>query len=600
MSSKIDIYEYRDYLQKRYGEILYRVPIDSGGTCPHRNTSGRGGCTFCPADGARAVQLGKTKELRDQINTGIRFAVRRYKATAFMAYLQTFTSTYSSLDSIIKQVEIIKEHKEIRAIAFGTRPDCLQPHVIDYLTELNRSIDVWVELGVQTSHNPTLDRINRGHDWQCSKDAIVTLNKRGISTVAHLILGLPGETTEIMQQTIGAVCALPIDAIKLHNLHVIKNTRLAQEYQEIPFPLFDEHEYCNLLLELLPAIPEHIPIVRLTTDTVTESLVAPHWTMSKGQFRKYLAKQMRARRIVQGIALRDHPAPVKAASLSDGHDLLVTTKDGSVTFYNEAIKEHYHTLAGARSEAENKYIIPAALDQRLKHGPVRLLDICFGMGYNSLLSCERAMKIGEPLEIVALEMDKNVVKKAVTAIQEKATFFNWQRCLDTLYRDGEWQENGCNITLIWGDARHTAKQLNGPFDLIWLDAFSTQRNSELWTVDFFTILRPLLAADGALFTYCAAIPVRAGLVEAGFKIGETDPFGRERGGTIACTAEELISREIPERDRFLMNTSRGIPYRDPNGTQSNREILRNREYEIVRRKEPLTDSLPSSQPSAPK
>ena len=594
MSSKIDIYEYRDYLQKRYGEILYRVPIDSGGTCPHRNTIGRGGCTFCPADGARAVQLGKTKELRDQINTGIRFATRRYKATAFMAYLQTFTSTYNSLDSIIKQVEIIQEHREIRAIAFGTRPDCLQHHVIDYLTELNRIIDVWVELGVQTSHNPTLTRINRGHDWQCSKDAIITLNNRGISTVAHLILGLPGETIQTMRETISAVCALPIDAIKLHNLHVVKNTRLAQEYQISPFPLFDEHEYCNLLLELLPSIPEHIPIVRLTTDTAEEMLVAPHWTMSKGQFRKYLAKQMRAQGIAQGIALRDHAAPVKAAYLSDGPDVLVTTKDGSVTFYNETIKEHYHTLAGARSEAENKYIIPAKLDRRLKHGPVRLLDICFGLGYNSLLSCERAMKAGEPLEIVALEMDKNVVQKAASGIQEQATFFNWQKCLDTLYRDGEWKENGCRIRLIWGDARHTAKKLNGTFDLIWLDAFSTQRNSELWTVDFFNILRPLLAADGALFTYCAAIPVRAGLVEAGFNIGETDPFGRERGGTIACTAVELIQREIPERDRFLMNTSRGVPYRDPNGTHSNREILRNREYEIVRRKAPLSISLPSS------
>lgn len=583
MSSKIDIYEYRDYLQQRYGEILYRVPIDTGGNCPHRSVDGTGGCTFCPEDGARAVQLGRTEDIREQIYTGVRFAQRRYKASAFMAYLQTYTSTFSSIETIQQQVDIILETKGIKAIAFGTRPDCLTPHIIDYLTELNKQIDIWIELGVQTCQDHTLQRINRGHNWQSSQEAIVKINQAGLLTAVHLILGLPGESVDNMKDTIETVCQLPVDAIKIHNLHVIQNTQLAKEYQQHPFPLYSEHEYCNLLLELLPHIPDNIPLIRLTTDTVTEKLIAPHWSMSKGQFRKYLSKQMRARGISQGIALRTN-SPVKAAQLHETPAMAVTTDDGSVTFYNDTIKEHYHTLAGARSEAEKKYIIPGNLENRLAKGKIQLLDICFGLGYNSLLACETAMQTGGQLEITALEMDSTVVEKAAFGLQEKGTFFDWNNCLKTLHDTGYWEENGCKIQLLWGDARHTVKKLSTGFGLIWLDAFSTQRNCELWTIDFLKTLQPLLGKDGALLTYCAAIPVRAAFLLAGFSIGETDPFGRDRGGTICTNNQALIARPIPDRDKFLIDTNRGIPYRDPNGTRTNKEILRAREFEISNRK----------------
>lgn len=587
MSSKIDIYEYRDYLQDRYGEILYRVPIDTGGNCPHRNVNGTGGCSFCPEDGARAAQLGQAKSMREQIYTGVRFAQRRYKASAFMAYLQTYTSTFSSLSTIQKQVDIILETEGIKAIAFGTRPDCLAPDIISYLTELNKHIDIWIELGVQTSCDQTLQRINRGHNWQSSQEAIVKINNAGLLAAVHLILGLPGESVNEMRKTIETVCKLPVDAIKLHNLHIIKNTNLAKEYQATPFPLYFEHEYCDLLLELLPYIPEHIPLIRLTTDTPREKLIAPHWSMSKGQFRKYLSKQMRARGVSQGIALRTGSAPVKAAQLHETEAMTITTDDGSVTFYNDTIKEHYHTLAGARSEAEKKYIIPANLKARLEQGKVQLLDICFGLGYNSLLACKAAMELGGQLEITALEMDSTVVAKAALGLDEKETIFDWNSCLKTLHETGLWEEKGCKIQLLWGDARHTAKQLSTRFNLIWLDAFSTQRNSELWTVDFFKTLQPLLAEDGALLTYCAAIPVRAAFIRAGFFVGETDPFGRERGGTICTKDKKLMSRPLPERDKFLITTNRGVPYRDPDGTRTNKEILRAREFEISNNKKKI-------------
>jgi len=576
------IFEYRDYLRKRYGEVLYRVPVDVGLGCPHRQSDGSGGCTFCPEDGARAVQLGDIQEIGEQVQAGVAFARKRYKAKAFMAYLQAYTSTFGSSQQLEQLVHTICEDHHFHAITFGARPDCLSENVLTYLKNLNKRLDVWVELGVQTIHDQTLKHINRGHDWNQSRDAITRLNKAGLQVGVHLILGLPGETVTHFKETVNTVCALPINALKLHNLHVIQGTELERQFLKHSFPIFSEHEYVDILLELLPLIPAELPIIRLTTDTPQEVLTAPHWSMSKGQFRGYLFQQMKKLQIYQGMA-RPTPtqAPLKGSKTPPEK---VATKDGSITFWNAEVKEYYHTMAGARSEALQKYSHPGKLDQRLAKGKVKILDICFGLGYNSLLACEKALQTGSRLDTIALEMDKRVVQAASQDLIEQGTAFDWKDCLSTLYKTGYWKHESCSITMVWGDARHTINTAHGPFDLIWLDAFSTQRNSELWTIDFFKRLYPLLDTRGALLTYCAAIPVRAAFIEAGFYVGETAAFGRERGGTIVTKNPQLIEIPLPERDLFLIQSTRGTPYRDPDGTRTNKEILRHREEEIVRRK----------------
>jgi len=577
---KLDIFEYRDYLKKRYGEVLYRVPIDAGFSCPHRGHDGKGGCIFCPDDGARAVQLRDIQALDQQVKAGVRFAQRRYKAKAFMAYLQAFTNTFSSVEILEDLVTRICLEHDFRAITFGTRPDCLPESVLGYLKTLKSTLDVWVELGVQTTHDSTLKRINRGHGWQESREAIEKLHEKGIAVAVHLILGLPGETPDDFLKTIKRVTALPVDAIKLHNLHVIKDTALADLYEKQPFPVFSEYEYSEILLSLLPWIPDTIPLIRLTTDSPEEKLLAPKWAMSKGQFRKFLGTQLRSRIVSQGSALRDNSSLNKTGCLVQSSPEPVATNDGSITFFNEIIKEHYHTLAGARSEAENKFCRPAKLSEKLTQKSVRILDVCFGLGYNSLVSCEYAVKTNSEVEITGLELDRRVVYTASKEIQENNTLFDWNNCLKNLSDTGQWQHQNCSIKLFWGDARHTAARLEHRFDCIWLDAFSTQKNSELWTVDFFKTLKRLLEPGGLLLTYCAAIPVRAGLIEAGFHVGETEAFGRERGGTIASMFPGLITKPLPERDLYLVQTSRGTPYRDPEGTRTNKEILRAREFEI--------------------
>ncbi|WP_051305853.1 TIGR01212 family radical SAM protein [Desulfogranum mediterraneum] len=584
MKSARLLYEYRDFLKERYGEVLQRVPLDPGFGCPHRKRSG-GGCSFCPEDGARAVQLGTLSDIREQIRAGVAFAKKRYQAQAFMAYLQAFTNTFTSVQRLEELVALILEQENFRAISIGTRPDCLPEATLAYLSRLQRSLDVWVELGVQTSHDATLERINRGHDWAASRRAIRQLHRAGVSVAVHLIIGLPGETRTHFRQTMEALAELPVDAIKLHNLHIIAGTALAREHKRQPLPLLGEYGYGEILLELLPYIPADRAIIRLSTDTPKEQLIGPCWTMNKGQFRNYLIKQMQQRQISQGMALTSPPEQPAADMKQPSPPQPVETEDGSFTFWNPKLKEHYHTLAGARSEAREKYCRPGALKERLKRGRVRVLDICFGLGYNSLTACSQALAENRSLEITALEMDRGVVAAAAATLREDNSRLDWNDCLARLCSQGSWSQDGCSIRLLWGDARHTIGQAEGPFELIWLDAFSTQRNSELWTVDFFRALRPLLAPDGALLTYCAAIPVRAGLREAGFMVGETQAFGRSRGGTIAACSPLATALPLPERDLFLMTTVRGTPYRDPNATRTNREILRAREEEILQRKQ---------------
>jgi len=273
----------------------------------------------------------------------------------------------------------------------------------------------------------------------------------------------------------------------------------------------------------------------------------------------------------------------------------VTTGDGSITFWNEDYKEHYHTPAGARLEAEEKYIVPGRLKERLETGNVKLLDVCFGLGYNSLVAMDIATRgtrhkaLGtRELKVTALEMDRRVVGAAAKNIQTLETdTFDWKQMLEELHEKQKSRiTNYALLSILWGDARYTITKLPpSTYDLVFLDAFSTQRNSELWTVDFFRKLKAVMKAEAVLLTYCAAIPVRAGLLEAGFFVGETNPVGRQRGGTIAAMREEDIEIPLPGHElKMIRETTRGLPYRDPHGVWTNKEILRDRQERIIQSK----------------
>ncbi|MBN2704060.1 MAG: TIGR01212 family radical SAM protein [Pontiellaceae bacterium] len=665
---------------KRHGQALFRVPIDFGLGCPNREADGSGGCTFCNARGAAAVQTLGAETVQEQVRAAIQFSRERYGAKKFMAYIQAFSATFGP-----EQQPLYRELFtlfDFSAISIGTRPDCLTPQAYHFLTQLNERIETWVELGVQTCNDRTLQRINRGHDWASSEQAIQRLHERGIKVAVHVILGLPGETAKDFQATADTLAALPIDAVKIHNLHIEKGTALAKEFNvgrascltspketdrqdacpTFDAPLFMEHDYAEHLMDFIRRMPPNIPIMRLTTDTLDDELIAPKWHMAKGQFKDYVIQQMTCREWHQGDLykkLETGNGKLETGNLKPetrnlkpetGRLKTVETEDGSTTFWNEDYKEHYHTPAGARLEAEEKYIVPGKLSERLERGDVRLLDVCFGLGYNSLAALNLAAGKSK-LEITALEMDRRVVGAAAQSIQPSASdTFDWRKTLTDLYlheksiispkRNADHFQHGNSdaealhqhsarsaaqiisrqgnsdgravhpqskinpkhsadnfqhgnsdagavnrqsAIIHWGDARYTSTKLEAnAYDLVFLDAFSTQRNSELWTVDFFKKLRRLMKPDALLLTYCAAIPVRSGLIEAGFFVGETEPVGRQRGGTLAAMRSQDIEIPLPDHElNMIKETTRGLPYRDPYGIWTNKEILRDRQERIL-------------------
>ncbi len=550
--------QYKQWMIERYGDALFRVPVEIASTCPH------GRCTFCSENGARAQQTQRQEGPLEQIEAAIKFSKRRYKAQKLMLYIQAFTA---DLTNPVQQELIFQclEKYRFEAISIGTRPDCLPKEAFDFIDTLKEKVEVWVELGVQTADDETLKKINRGHDWACSKKAILALTERGIHIAPHVILGLPGESSDHWKNTAEELAKLPIAGIKIHNLHVIKGTRLAEN----PPPVLSHWEYAEALIDFMRRIPPTIPVMRISTDTPDEELVAPHWHLEKGQFLDYVIQQMTLREIRQGDL-----AELRNLKPETGM-VPVATGDGSITFFSEDWKEHYHTKTGARLEAQQKFVVPSGLDLKLKTSNLKLLDVCFGLGNNSLAAICAAANAKYRLDITALEMDKRVVRAAAECFQCLETDpVNWQTVLAELYYQSSFSAPNASLSIHWGDARWLIQSLEQEsFDIVFHDPFSSQHCPELWTVEFFQQLYRVMKPSGVLLTYSSSLPVRGAMREAGFCIGETKPGQPMGNGTIAAKcSENLVFRIVKPFDQ-----RRCIPYRDPYLCATSKTILRQRQ-----------------------
>ncbi len=562
---------------EKYGEALYRIPLDLNTNCPNRDESGKGGCSFCSEHGARSMQTMNSESIEAQLADSLKFAKKRYGAKNFMLYIQAFSANFTPENIALYEKFLTKGFK---AISFGTRPDCLDKSAYSYLKKLKEKTDVWVELGVQTVHDKTLKRINRGHDFNCSKTAIKQLNKIGINVAVHIIIGLPGESKEEIIETAKKLSKLPIKAIKIHNLHVLKDTSLGEEFQKNPFPTLKEYEYIDLLVEFLRNIRNDIFIIRMTTESLDGTVLAPDWKMNKSHFREYVIKKMAFEDAYQGDKLKKQKTTEPFADKP--------TLDGSITYWSDDFKEHYHDKVGAIIEAKEKFLNQAELENK---NDIKILDICFGLGYNSLVTMDYALLNNKKMEITALEIDKRVVKSASKHLTYGKTF-NWNDCLNEISKKGQYSKNNVHLSVLWGDARYLITKLPKKyFDVIYLDAFSSQRNSELWTIDFFLDIKEIIKNDGVLLTYSSAIPVRHGLHLAGFNVGETPPIERARGSTIASLLKSNINNPLPESDLALFKTTRGVVYKDPFHIWPNKEILRQREFEVMEKKNKKFDIL---------
>lgn len=294
-------YSLNEYCKKTFGEKVYRLSLNGGMTCPNRDgTLSFGGCTFCSEGGSGDFSANYNISISTQISQAKEQIRQKTSCSKFIAYFQAYTNTYAPI-SHLKRIftEAINE-PEIVALSIGTRSDCLSDEVLELLQELSQIKPVWVELGLQTIHNETLAQLNTHTTVEQFSNAVQKLHAHGILVIAHVILGLPKETKEMMLETVKYVGNKGVFGIKLQLLHILKNTKLALEYETKPFPLFELEEYCDFIVDCLEYLPPEMVIHRLTGDGPRALLIAPLWSTDKKRVLNTIHKRLRERNTYQG------------------------------------------------------------------------------------------------------------------------------------------------------------------------------------------------------------------------------------------------------------------------------------------------------------
>jgi len=286
---------YRSYLKKRFGEPVLKVPVNGGFSCPNKTDSK--GCTFCDNQSFSPAAL-KSDEVVDQF---LRVKNRNKRFNLFIPYLQPNTNTYGSVERLKSIYEPLLALDDIVGFAIGTRPDALEDDVMDYLEDVSKRTYLSLEIGLQSSSDETLDRIRRGHDFALFEQKVKEAAARGIEVVVHLMVGLPGEGREEAITSARAISALPVSGVKIHQLMVIKDTELCDEYESGLFDVLSLEEYTNILGDMLEHLRDDILIHRLMADTKEEfGLVAPQWSSEKDPSIMFIQKALVERGMVQG------------------------------------------------------------------------------------------------------------------------------------------------------------------------------------------------------------------------------------------------------------------------------------------------------------
>ena len=294
-------YSFDSFLKNTFGEKIYKVSLDGGFTCPNRDgTIGTGGCIFCSEGGSGDFASDARLSIQDQITQGISLVAAKNPSSRYIAYFQAFTNTYAPVSRLRQLFTEAMEDPRIAALAIGTRPDCLPSDVLSLLKELNNQKPVFVELGLQTIHPSTAGLIRRGYPLSCFEEAVWNLSSIGVWTVVHLILGLPGETEEMMLESVRYLNSLPVHGVKFSMLHILKGTDLADMYREDPFPVFTMESYIDLILRCIGNLRKDIVIHRLTGDGPRNLLIAPLWSLRKRTVLNEIAHQLKVQDIRQG------------------------------------------------------------------------------------------------------------------------------------------------------------------------------------------------------------------------------------------------------------------------------------------------------------
>jgi hypothetical protein len=295
-------YHSLDYeLKERFNEKVYRLTLNGGMSCPNRDGHiGHGGCIFCSEGGSGEFAADPALSISDQIEAGKLLLSQKRPVRKYIAYFQAFTNTYGPVPYLRAIFTEAISHPEVVVLAIATRPDCLQPEVIELLAELNRIKPVWIELGLQTCHEDTARFIRRGYPLSVYEDAVHRLRAQGIEVITHVILGLPGEDREQMLQTVRYLNTQDIQGIKLQLLHILKGTDLAGYYEQHPFPVFTQEEYVRMIVSCTEILRPDIVIHRLTGDGPKDLLIAPLWSSAKRNVLNAIHREFRLQDTWQG------------------------------------------------------------------------------------------------------------------------------------------------------------------------------------------------------------------------------------------------------------------------------------------------------------
>jgi radical SAM protein (TIGR01212 family) len=302
--NKVNTPYYNDYgtwIRRQFEFRVQKISIDAGFTCPNRD--GRistGGCIYCDNRTFNPSYCQRRLSVSNQLAEGKQFFARKYPDMKYLAYFQAFTNTYAPIAQLKALYEEALQVEDIVGIVIGTRPDCVSDELLDYLAELNERTFVLVEYGIESTNNDTLLRIKRGHSFEQSVSALERTHQRGLITGAHIILGLPGEDAAESLRQAPILSQLPIDILKIHQMQIIRGTRLAEEFEREPFHIYTVDEYIELIAQYIQRLRPDMVLERFVSQSPKELLIAPHWGLKNYEFTNKLVNYLKAKDIHQG------------------------------------------------------------------------------------------------------------------------------------------------------------------------------------------------------------------------------------------------------------------------------------------------------------
>ena len=295
---------YSQWIRRQFPYRVQKISIDAGFTCPNRDGRvGRNGCIFCDNHTFNPAYCQRKDGVARQLEAGKQFFSRKYPEMKYLAYFQAYTNTYASIDHLRQLYEEALQVEDVVGIVIGTRPDCVSDELLDYLEDLNQRCFLIVEYGVESANDETLRRINRGHTFEQSRLAIEKTHQRGILTGAHIILGLPGEDAQESLRQASLISSLPIDILKIHQMQIIRGTRLADEFAQKPFHIYSVDEYIRLIAAYIQRLRKNLVLERFVSQSPKEMRIAPQWGLKNHEFTDLLNNYLKAHDIHQGDLL---------------------------------------------------------------------------------------------------------------------------------------------------------------------------------------------------------------------------------------------------------------------------------------------------------